>query len=194
MFTGPNWVSYTFTAILQAKFSVQVILLLCVEILTFNITRCSHICFALIALFWLHARCERDLISLPESIIVFVMSLSWSTNVGLYTSLWHVMCLNPKRILILDELRKKYVYFRYNTKISFWKFYLYYLHKTPIQKHQCVFFLSGHRFFFFLFSSKKTLRIKECCGPSKTYNSKGWLEGLTRPISAAPENAEQFSP
>jgi hypothetical protein len=163
MFTGPNWVSYTFTAILQAKFSVQVILLLCVEILTFNITRCSHICFALIALFWLHTRYERDLISLPESIIVFVMSLSWSTNVGLYFIV-ACMCLNPKRILILDELRN-----RYNTKISFLKVLLVLLTQNlhPFKNINVCFYWVDIGFFL-VFSSKKTLRIKECCSPSKT--------------------------
>ncbi len=168
MFTGPNWVSYTSTAILHPKFSVQVILLMCVEILSFNITRCSHICFALIALFWLHAGYEIDLISLPECIIIFVMSLSWSTNVGLYFIV-ACTCLKTKRILILNEHCKKMSILGIIRKLVFESFTLItYSKPTSIQKHQCMFFLSGHRFFFFLFSSKNTLRINECCRPCKT--------------------------
>ncbi len=69
------------------------------------------------------------------------------------------MCLKTKRILILNEHCKKMSVLGIIQKSVFESFTLItYSKPTYIQKHQCMFCLSGQRFSF-LFSSKKTLRI-----------------------------------
>jgi hypothetical protein len=79
------------------------------------------------------------------------------------------MCLKTKRILILNEHCKKMSVLGRIQKSVFESFTLItYSKPTYIQKHQCMFFLSGHRFFV-SFQLKKNLENKyECCGPCKT--------------------------